>query len=250
MASQVKEKGGDPADAGRAAPATQRSLQAVSGGAGIAIAGVHAKIATITGILAKHGIAKNRDANFGKFRGIDDVYNALAPLLAEHRLCVYPRMVAREVVERRSNKGNALFYVTVEAEFDFVSADDGSTYTVRTYGEAMDSGDKATNKAMSAAYKYAAFMTFCIPTEGDADAQTHEVSGEMPAAEYTKLIQLVEATKSNVPMLLKAIGVDPERQLITLSRGEYDKAVSALETKLARLAKEETNAKAREKADA
>src|SRR5690606_19364534 len=45
-------------------------------------------------------------------------------------------------------------------------------------GEAMDSADKATNKAMSAAYKYAAFQTFCIPTEGDndADATTHEVA--------------------------------------------------------------------------
>jgi hypothetical protein len=45
------------------------------------------------------------------------------------------------------------------------------------YGEAMDSGDKATNKAMSAAYKYACMQAFSIPTEGDndADAHTHEV---------------------------------------------------------------------------
>jgi hypothetical protein len=50
-------------------------------------------------------------------------------------------------------------------------------HTVKTYGEAMDSGDKSTNKAMSAAYKYAAFQSFCIPTEGDNDSenQTHEV---------------------------------------------------------------------------
>jgi hypothetical protein len=41
----------------------------------------------------------------------------------------------------------------------------------------MDSGDKATNKAMSAAYKYAAFQAFSIPTESDndADASTHVV---------------------------------------------------------------------------
>jgi len=44
----------------------------------------------------------------------------------------------------------------------------------------MDSGDKATNKAMSAAYKYMAFQTFAIPTEGDndADAHTHEVASK------------------------------------------------------------------------
>ena len=58
-------------------------------------------------------------------------------------------------------------------EFDFVSAEDGSKHIVKTFGEAMDSGDKATNKAMSAAYKYACFQAFSIPTESDNDADAH-----------------------------------------------------------------------------
>jgi len=72
----------------------------------------------------------------------------------------------------------------VEAEFDFVCAEDGSKATARTFGEAMDSGDKATNKAMSAAYKYACFQTFAIPTEGDndADAHTHQIAATKPVA--------------------------------------------------------------------
>ncbi|NCX56260.1 MAG: single-stranded DNA-binding protein [Burkholderiaceae bacterium] len=111
------------------------------------------------------------------FRGIDDVYNALAPVMAKHGLVIMPRILSRELTERASAKGGVLFSVVVEAEFDFVSSHDGSKHTVKTYGEAMDSADKATNKAMSAAYKYAAFQTFCIPTEGDndADAVTHVV---------------------------------------------------------------------------
>ncbi|NII54361.1 ERF family protein [Luteibacter sp. SG786] len=129
--------------------------------------------------LAATGIGKDSENTFDKykFRGIDAVYNALSPLLAKHGLCVLPRMLNREVIERTAKGGNALFYVTVEAEFDLVSAEDGSKHTVRTFGEAMDRGDKATNKAMSAAYKYAAFQTFAIPTEGDndADASSHEV---------------------------------------------------------------------------
>jgi len=133
--------------------------------------------------LCKVGISKDRTNTQGatyKFRGIDDVYNTLSPMLADHGLCILPRMIAREHVERQSQKGNALFYVTVEAEFDFVCAEDGSKHTVRTFGEAMDSGDKATNKAMSAAYKYAAFQAFAIPTEADndADAHTHEVHAQ------------------------------------------------------------------------
>jgi hypothetical protein len=142
---------------------------------------VYKAISAVQGELAKTGIEKNRKNTQGSgymFRGIDDVYNTLAPLLHKHGLCILPRMLTREVVERQSKAGGALFYITVEAEFDFVCAEDGSKHTVRTFGEAMDSGDKATNKAMSAAYKYAAFQAFAIPTEGDndADAQTHEVA--------------------------------------------------------------------------
>lgn len=130
--------------------------------------------------LARDGITKDRrnQQQGYNFRGIDDVYNALSPILARHGLCVLPRILTRDCVERQTAKGGTLFYVTVEAEFDFVASEDGSKHTVRTFGEAMDSGDKATNKAMSAAYKYAAFQAFAIPTEGDndADATTHRVA--------------------------------------------------------------------------
>ncbi len=140
--------------------------------------GVYKAISAVQSELAGIGISKDKkNAQQGyNFRGIDDVYGALAPILAKHSLCILPRVLSREVVERQTKSGGALFYVTVGCEFDMVSAMDGSKHTVATYGEAMDSGDKATNKAMSAAYKYAAFQTFCIPVDvEDADATTHEV---------------------------------------------------------------------------
>jgi hypothetical protein len=139
---------------------------------------VYECIAAVSADIAKTGISKDRDnqQQHYKFRGIDDVYNALAPLISKHGLVIIPRILTRSVVERQTQKGGTLFYVTVEAEFDFVSAKDGSKVTARSFGEAMDSADKATNKAMSAAYKYTAFQTICIPTEGDndADAKTPE----------------------------------------------------------------------------
>lgn len=145
---------------------------------------VYQVIANVAKDMSTQGISKgreNKQQGF-KFRGIDDVFNALAPSLVRHGLVILPRMVSRTVTERQNKSGGALFYVIVEAEFDFVAAEDGSKHTIRTFGEAMDSGDKATNKAMSAAYKYAAFQAFCIPTEGDndADATTHEVAKAAP----------------------------------------------------------------------
>lgn len=140
---------------------------------------VYESISKVMATIAKAGIAKGRINESQKytFRGIDDVYNAMAPILAEHKLCVLPRVTSRDVTERVNKHGTALFYVTVEMEFALVSGEDGSSHVISTIGEAMDSGDKATNKAMSAAYKYALMQAFCIPTEGDNDSenQTHEV---------------------------------------------------------------------------
>lgn len=148
--------------------------------------------------LSKVGITKDRFNKQGegyKFRGIDDVFNTISPLLAEHKLCILPRVISRDCVERVSQRGSALFYVTLEVEFDFISAEDGSKHIVRTFGEAMDTGDKATNKAMSAAYKYAAIQTFAIPTEGDNDSenQTHEVAANhAPVQQSTKPMTVPE----------------------------------------------------------
>lgn len=139
---------------------------------------VYQAINKIQAELSKVGITKDRkNAQQGyNFRGIDDVFNTLSPLLAEHGLCILPRVLSRECVERTTAKGSIMLTVTVEAEFDFVCAEDGSKHVVKTYGEAMDMADKATNKAMSAAYKYACLQAFAIPTEGenDTDSLTHE----------------------------------------------------------------------------
>lgn len=133
---------------------------------------VYQAINAVQHALSKEGISKNRMASgFGAgyaFRGIDDVYNTLSPLLSEHGLVIIPRCIERHESQRQSGP-KTLYFVVVKMEFDFISAEDGSKHTACTFGEAMDSGDKATNKAMSIAYKYACFQTFAIPTEGDND---------------------------------------------------------------------------------
>jgi hypothetical protein len=163
---------------------------------------VYEAICAVTEEMSHTGISKDRknQQQGYNFRGIDDVYNALSPLLAKYKLCIIPRMLSRSVTERATAKGGALFYVVVEAEFDFVSAEDGSKCTARTFGEAMDSADKATNKAMSAAYKYAAFQTFSIPTEGDndADATTHQVTAQaMKPADVKRHLAAINSAKTS-----------------------------------------------------
>ena len=136
---------------------------------------VYKAIAAIQCAMAKVGIAKNQKntQQHYNFRGIDDVYGALAPLLSEHGLCILPRVMTHETTERLSTNQKQIFHTILEIEFDFVALADGSKHTICTVGEAIDYGDKSCNKAMSSAYKYACFQAFCIPTEGDNDSENN-----------------------------------------------------------------------------
>lgn len=145
---------------------------------------VYKAIINVMADISKEGIPKVSPENKGdkgvpwKYRKIDDMYNVLCPMLAEHKLMILPKVLERSSVERTSAKENkALFFTTIKVLFTLVSAEDGSSHEVITYGEAMDNSDKSTNKAMSAALKYACLQCFMIPTEGDndADATNHEV---------------------------------------------------------------------------
>ncbi|MDF2611335.1 MAG: hypothetical protein K0R92_2809 [Lachnospiraceae bacterium] len=134
----------------------------------------------ISNVMAEIGAIgkdkKNQQQGF-MYRGIDDVMNALQPALVKHKVFITPEVI-NEIREERTNKnGTLLFYTRLEMCFKFYTSD-GSFIETKVIGEAMDSGDKATNKAMSIAYKYACFQVFCIPTEEmqDADAEVHEPS--------------------------------------------------------------------------
>jgi hypothetical protein len=188
--------------------------------------------------LAAIGISKSSRNTQGagyNFRGIDAVYNVLSSIMAKNGLCIIPRMLTRVSEERVSKAGGALFYITVEAEFDLVSAEDGSKHTARTFGEAMDSGDKGTNKAMSAAYKYMAFQTFAIPTEGDndADGQTHDVVSRKSSIDSNlmadHLLAIQDATdqeslKAAYQAAYKACGTDANWQKKIIAAKDAKKA--------------------------
>lgn len=193
--------------------------------------------------LAKHGIAKGQTNTFDryKFRGIDDVYNTLGPLLAKHKLIITTSVLARESTMIPTQKGGQQFHVVLTVELAFRSAVDDSVVRVVHYGEAMDRGDKATPKALSAAYKYGVFSVFCIPTEAspDADAEAHELDApvgppkltEQQAASLKGLLgQLpVETTVA----FLKAYKAPTIEEL---DSRRYDAAMKALREKVAEAA--------------
>lgn len=105
-----------------------------------------------------------------KYRGIDDVMNVFQPLLAKYKVFIVPEVLSHEREERTNKNGTLLLYSVCTIKYTFY-AEDGSSISAVVIGEGMDSGDKATNKAMSVAMKYAMFQTFCIPTEEMQDSE-------------------------------------------------------------------------------
>ena len=115
---------------------------------------------------------KNQQQGFA-YRGIDDVMNELHAALTKNKVFVVPEVLNEERSTGKTRSCGDLFYTRLKIRFTFYT-DDGSSVSAVVIGEAMDSGDKASNKALSIGLKYAMLQVFCIPTEDekDPDAQS------------------------------------------------------------------------------
>lgn len=159
---------------------------------------VFASIHALMSDLSALGISKahyNRDQKF-HFRSVDDVLNVLSPLLVKHRLLIMPRVINKSMTQMTSKSGAPRMHVSLTVEYDFVSVDDGSVYTARAEGEGMDSSDKATNKALSAAYKTLCIQALCIPTEGEPDADAEPAEAESVPEAYISKEQVEQLRKA------------------------------------------------------
>lgn len=129
---------------------------------------IYGKIATImkeTKAIAKG--EKNQQQNF-MFRGIDSVMNELHALFANNGVFILPETLEYNVSEKVTSKGAILYFTRAKIKFHFVAEDASEVCTINV-GEAMDSGDKGMNKAMSIALKYSLMQMLLIPTKEDKD---------------------------------------------------------------------------------
>lgn len=117
---------------------------------------------------------KNQTQGF-QYRGIDDIMNELHGTLAKCGVFVVPNVLEESRTTGKTSRGGDMFYTRLKICFTFY-AEDGSNIQSVVIGEAMDTADKASNKALSVGLKYALLQVFCIPTEEekDPDAQTPE----------------------------------------------------------------------------
>ena len=164
------------------------------------------------GAVAKD--SKNPQQGY-KYRGIDAVMNAINPALRKAGVFVVPEVLDYDCYERANNKGTCLLYSRVKVKYTFYAAD-GSFVTACVVGEGMDTGDKSMNKAMSAAFKYALFQTFCIPTEEMLDSEQDspepipknmrpDTNAEPEIKEPKKPIEIKNPTAQDIQDLAKEV---------------------------------------------
>jgi hypothetical protein len=156
-----------------------------------------------------------------KYRGIDDIYNALHGLMSKHGIFCTSEAIDHKREERTTAKGTVLIYSTVTMKYKYYT-DDGSFVESSVIGEGMDSGDKATNKAMAVAHKYSLIQTFMIPTEDlkDPDMESHEVK---PQNDHN--------VKSKKPVFTdqeKAMAVSVKEYFTAINNGDFESSQKML----------------------
>ena len=191
---------------------------------------VHKAMHAVMAELCAAGISKdqfNQGQKF-KFRGIDDVYSSVAPLLVKHNLLIFPDVQDIDRVVREREDDKVTIHTVLKVAYR-ISHTDGSTISTVIFGEAADSGDKGVAKALSMAYKYLIFQAFCVPTEGqghDPDAETVEFkaapaptkvtekgkpgskngSASVTEAQRLELVDLLTKAKVDVKLFLEHYG--------------------------------------------
>lgn len=181
---------------------------------------IYEALVAIADGLRKEGISKSSSSgnDKGKFtfkyRGIDAVYGALSPLLADNKVIIRPVTITRE----QDSVSGSMRLVRIRVQYEAICALDGSSITFEGIGEGCDSSDKAAGKALSYAYKTAMFQLFCIPVEGqdDSDSIVHTIEKPFVDEAIIRKAESYEAEIANCFSMeeLRSIGNDIKKLVL------------------------------------
>lgn len=169
---------------------------------------IYQLIPKVMGDVGSIGKDRKNEQQGYKFRGIEDMYNAIHPALVKHGVFCAPEVLECVSTDRVTANGKPAIRVEMKVRHRFY-APDGSYIDVTTVGEGIDSSDKASNKCMSAAMKYAYIELFAIPTEDIAD-------GDRDNPETGSRKSNVARIEQDIPVPAKGDVIQPpDDQLIT-----------------------------------
>ena len=185
---------------------------------------IHKKISKVMSSVGAIGKGRKNTMQNYTFRGIDDMYNVLNKHLSDNGIFFASEIVSEKREERVTKSGGNLIYTILRIKWT-VYAEDGSNITTETVGEAMDSADKSSNKAMSASYKYAMMQLFCIPIDEPKDTEndTHEPSNKTaqnPFEDFKKEVDAINDIDVLRQFLLNNQGKGAEYNAYVIERSK------------------------------
>lgn len=133
---------------------------------------------------------------------INDVVDSLTPLLGKYRLAVIPaekELLAQEQIERKTKNGSTTqFFIRMKAKYKVINIDNPAEFVETVgYGDGIDTGDKATGKAVTYCRKYALIDVFNLSKGDDPDVEASPQEGYekvTPKQEYNQSAMAVEYT--------------------------------------------------------
>lgn len=179
-------------------------------------------LCAITAEISSIGKTKKNAQQGYSFRGIDDLMNTLHPLFAKYGVLMVPEVLESTREERVTAKGSALISAILKVKYHLIGMD-GSEITATVIGEGMDTADKASNKALAIAFKYAAFQIFCIPTDeiGKDDPDNYTPDRSISANRIIKERLLGCKSLDELKVICADYGgtIQADEQLLILYRG-------------------------------
>lgn len=208
----------------------------------IEIVAAYGKLLEAIGVIGK----ESKNAHFGyQFRGIDAIQNHLQPALIKAGLLMWVQFSEPQIsVNGKSTR------VIVRVNVG-LKASDGSSVEFVAYGEGLDTGDKATMKAQSVAFREAISKGLAIPfqsIESEADPETDKEAAKPAKAKASN------ENKSDKPAMsaavakefMRQIGEAPTQDALDEIVAELNKARKSFEvSKAGRLKMQATIAEAR-----
>ena len=183
---------------------------------------IYEKLSEITAEIS--AVAKNLEVGFGQNRykavGEADVLRAVKPIEKKHGVYSFP--VSREVIEsgtmeRENSNGQKTvsLFMRVKTVYRFVNLEKPDEYVdIVTFGDGVDTQDKAPGKAMTYGDKYALLKAYKIVTGDDPDQNASEPQQRIDVVDISR--QKIGAVKVQTLRSMCTTANVPEPRICTL----------------------------------
>lgn len=202
---------------------------------------IYEKMSAITNELGV--VAKNLNVDMGKgksYKAVQekDVLDAVKPIEEKYRVYSYPKerkIIESGILEKETQYGvSKNLYLRIETTYEFVNLDKTEEkITMTSYADGIDSGDKATGKAMTYSDKYSLLKAYKIATGDDPDKEASPEKGYTKEEQTPKMKILINIKKlmASKKVLANEISEKFQKNSADMSEEELEEVVKWLEAK-------------------